>query len=175
MEEKQIHRNLFEKYLYLLHAGKNKTEAIKEVAKKEGYSESAIWKYKRTFNWDEREIIRSKEINKKTEEKANETIADMKVEFMGNYRIIIRQWMEKLRLNEIPVEKISATEIVRLTESYLKLGGEEMDIIKGEFEVKESGSEIPKEFAKEFGNFLLHRRQSGGMDTVSFEEQEEDS
>ena len=111
MEELQIHRNLFEKYLYLLHAGKNKTEAIKEVAKKEGYSESAIWKYKRTFNWDEREIIRSKEINKKTEEKANETIADMKVEFMGNYRIIIRQWMEKLRLNEIPIEKASATEI----------------------------------------------------------------
>jgi hypothetical protein len=82
MKETQKHIDAFELYFTLKQNGADTNKAIMSVSKQINVSERTIFRWKNNFDWDGREAIRSNEINKKIEEKTNDTIVDMKVKYL---------------------------------------------------------------------------------------------
>ena len=88
----------------------SKSEAVARVASECGRSESTIWEWKKKFNWDERESVRAAEVNRKTEERLNEQLADFKAQYLKLLNDLIFEVLEKrqsgsgeaLRVNSIP-------------------------------------------------------------------------
>ena len=65
------------------------------VASECGRSESTIWEWKKKFNWDERESVRAAEVNRKTEERLNEQLADFKAQYLKLLNDLIFEVLEK--------------------------------------------------------------------------------
>jgi hypothetical protein len=83
MDEEQIHLNAFEKYFELRQKGKNKTDCVAGVASEFNRSKSTIFEWKKNFNWDDREAVRSAEINAEVQKKTNNTIIDNKTKYLS--------------------------------------------------------------------------------------------
>ena len=73
----------------------SKSEAVARVASECGRSESTIWEWKKKFNWDERESVRAAEVNRKTEERLNEQLADFKAQYLKLLNDLIFEVLEK--------------------------------------------------------------------------------
>lgn len=60
MNELQRHIDAFEKYFQYKQSGKITHDAIKLVALELGFSENAVYTWKKEFDWDGREALRSR-------------------------------------------------------------------------------------------------------------------
>lgn len=160
MEEEQYHLDAFENYLILIHSGHNKTSAVKEVSLKYKVSETSVWKWKKSFNWDEREAIRSKEINKGVEEKTNSTIIENKATYLGIIHNIFNDYIADVEKGiRPPLKMCNTSDLVRLIYTALKIQKEDGDDTPIKVEVENKGKDdIPDEVVKEFGKFLIHRK-----------------
>ena len=145
MEEKQIHLDAFEKYFIHKQAGINTTEAIEKVWLTGKVSKKTLWKWKREFDWDEKEAIRSLEITKKVSEKTNTTIVDNKVTYLG----IIHKLLRKLQDGDYNIEIRNVSDVDKLIRTALLLQDEPTGIekVKVETDIK-----VIKEELEEYGD-----------------------
>lgn len=161
MEETQEHLDAFELYHTLIHSGNNKTQAVLEVCKQLNKSETAIWGWKRKLHWDEKEAIRSKEIQKEVEKQTDSTIIDNKVSYLSMIHDIFQKYIDDVEDEaRKPLELNSTVDLVRLIYVALKIQGEDGDDKPIKVEVEGSNeSQIPPEVIKEFGNFIINRQR----------------
>ena len=82
MKEQQKHRDAFEEYFILRQTGSSVVEAIRAVSNKYNVSEGAIYTWKKNFDWDGRESIRTHDIQTKVTEKTNAALADNKTWYL---------------------------------------------------------------------------------------------
>jgi hypothetical protein len=75
------------------------TEAIRLVKSKCKVSEKTLYKWKKEFDWDGREAIRSKEIQDKVEKKTNTTIVGNKVRYLNFYHKLLDSLEKKQDVN----------------------------------------------------------------------------
>ena len=145
MEEKQIHLDAFEKYFIHKQAGINTTEAIEKVWLTGKVSKKTLWKWKREFDWDEKEAIRSLEITKKVSEKTNTTIVDNKVTYLG----IIHKLLRKLQEGDYNIEIRNVSDVDKLIRTALLLQDESTGIekVKVERDIK-----VIEEELEEYGD-----------------------
>lgn len=95
MDEEQIHLDAFEKYFEYRQEGKNKSESISLVSVELGFSKTSIYKWKKNFNWDDREAVRSAEINAEVQKKTNSTIIDNKTKYLSYVHAILNKIIVK--------------------------------------------------------------------------------
>ena len=149
MEERQKHRDAFERFL--AHGAVTSDEAVREVAVECQVSERTFWRWYNAFNWKRRAEQRQIEIGKKVEEKNNDTIADQKAEIskeIAEYKAILRRSMANaVKRNDegkqyIAIEPKNARdlrEIATAWEKFSKLAlvimGEASERIEGDIRV----------------------------------------
>jgi len=95
MDEEQIHLDAFEKYFECRQSGKNKSECVSELALENNLSKTTIWTWKKNFNWDDREAVRSAEINAEVQKKTNSTIIDNKTKYLSYVHAILNKIIVK--------------------------------------------------------------------------------
>lgn len=100
MKELQRHLDAFEIYFKHKQEGRNTKEAITLVSMELKFSETSLYKWKKEFDWDGREAIRSREIQRKIEEKTNNTIIENKIKYLSFYHKLLddlrRDWNLKI-------------------------------------------------------------------------------
>jgi transposase len=89
MKEAQKHIDAFELYFKEKQNQRSVVEAIRLVCSNFKVSEKTAYKWKRVFDWDGREAIRSAEINKKVQEQTNTSIVDNKVRYLSLYHKLL--------------------------------------------------------------------------------------
>lgn len=97
MEEEQKHIDAFELYFVKLHDGLTKTEAVTVVASEYSCSVSTVWTWKKDFNWDDKEAVRSQDINKEVEKKTNSTVIDNKSTYLSMIHNIFNNYVEGVK------------------------------------------------------------------------------
>jgi len=158
MNEEQIHRDAWNLYFQLRQQGKSKSEAVARVASECGRSESTIWEWKKKFNWDERESVRAAEVNRKTEERLNEQLADFKAQYLKLLNDLIFEVLEKrqsgsgeaLGVNSIP-------DLERVIKLALLIQGESTERVEEDIRY----DEYDKELLREIGRRLIEERKKG--------------
>lgn len=163
MDETQEHLDAFELYHTLIHSGNNKTQAIIEVAKQLEYSETAIWGWKRKLHWDEKEAIRSKEIQKEVEKQTDSTIIDNKVSYLSMIHDIFQKYIDDVEDEaREPLELNSTVDLVRLIYVALKIQGEDSNDKPIKVEVEGSNeSQIPPEVIEAVGDLIIYSKGAG--------------
>ena len=73
-----MHLDAFEKYFILKQSGVNVVDAIAEVASEYNRSVSSVYTWKKAFDWDGREAIRTHDVQTKVAEQTNQALADNK-------------------------------------------------------------------------------------------------
>ena len=95
MKELQMHRDAFERYFILKQTGSNVVDAIATVALEYNRSESAVYVWKKQFDWDGREAIRTHDVQNKVAEKTNQALADNKAMYLRITHDAIRRAEEQ--------------------------------------------------------------------------------
>ena len=131
MKELQKHLDAFELYFQYKQSGHNITQSIKLLKGKCKVSEKSLYKWKEEFDWDEKETIRSLEINKEVQKKTNSTVANNKAQYLGIYHRLLK----KLEKDGYPIE-ISSIHDLNL-------------VIKGSLLVQDEPTEHIKENSKQ--------------------------
>lgn len=83
MDEEQKHLDAFELYFNEKQEGKNVNDAVLSVSSQFNVSERTILRWKKNFNWDDREAVRSAEINREVQKNNNSTIIDNKTKYLS--------------------------------------------------------------------------------------------
>ena len=91
MKEQQKHRDAFEQYFILRQTGSAVVEAINEVADEFNCSVGAVYSWKKNFDWDGREAIRTHDVQTKIAEKTNAALADNKAWYLKIIHDAVRQ------------------------------------------------------------------------------------
>lgn len=89
MKELQKHLDAFELYFQSKQAGSTTKASIMQVASKQKYNVTTVWRWKKNFNWDEREVVRASEVNKRVEKRINSSIVDNKVKYLSFYHKLL--------------------------------------------------------------------------------------
>lgn len=130
MDEEQKHLDAFEHYFELRQQGTNITKAVTKVALKYDCSETTIYSWKKNFNWDDREAVRSAEINREVQKNNNSTIIDNKTKYLSYVHAalnkVIKQNPDGSVDIDLDVDKVRDMEI--LIKLGLLLQGESTDI-----------------------------------------------
>lgn len=95
MKEQQKHRDAFEQYFILRQSGLAVVEAVRSVAEQCGVSEGAVYTWKRNFDWDGREAIRTHDVQNKVAEKTNAALAENKAWYLRITHDAIRKAEER--------------------------------------------------------------------------------
>jgi hypothetical protein len=119
MKELQKHLDAFELYFQSKQAGLAAKASVEQVASKQNYNVTTVWKWKREFKWDEREAVRSAEVNLKVEKKINNTIVDNKIKYLSFYHKLL----DDLK-NDFDIKIESVTDLKKTVDSCLVLQGE---------------------------------------------------
>jgi hypothetical protein len=128
MEEEQKHIDAFELYLTEIHNGLSKTEAVTKVASEYNCSVSTVWTWKKEFDWDDKEAVRSVEINKGVEEKTNSTIIDNKSNYLSMIHNIFKKYVDEVKAGKRnPLEINSMNDLEKGIKTALLLQGESTD------------------------------------------------
>ena len=91
MKEQQKHRDAFEQYFILRQSGAGVVEAVEQVGAEFGASVSAVYNWKKQFDWDGREAIRVHDVQNKVIEKTNQALADNKTWYLRLIHDAIRK------------------------------------------------------------------------------------
>lgn len=94
MDEEQKHLDAFEKYFELRQSGEGKTKAVSLVALEFNLSETTIFTWKKQLNWDDREAVRSAEINREVQRNNNSTIIDNKTKYLSYVHAALNKVIE---------------------------------------------------------------------------------
>ena len=103
MKEVQKHRDAFNDYFILKQERKTVVEAVRLVADKYNVSEGAVYTWKRNFDWDGKEAIRTHDVQNKVEEKTNQALADNKAWYLRIIHDSIRKAEEN---NVVQIENV---------------------------------------------------------------------
>jgi hypothetical protein len=95
------------------------------VAEKYSVSEVSVKKWAREFNWRERIEIRDAEVNKKMEEKVDDTLVKVKADYHKIIKALIGKAVEKIKAGGLEAENVQ--DIERLIKTDLQLLGETLD------------------------------------------------
>jgi hypothetical protein len=130
MEEEPIHLDAFETYFKLRQSGKGKTEAAIGTGSEHGRTKSTIFEWKKNFNWDDREAVRSADINREVQQNTNSVIIDNKT----SYLIYAHKLLDKILIKDkdgnvtgINLDIKSISDFEKVTKLCLLLQGEDTD------------------------------------------------
>jgi len=125
MKEQQVHLDAFEHYFIQKQNRKNVVTAVKSTASKFKVTTKSIYKWKRTFDWDGRESLRAAEVNKKLQEKTNESLVANKASYLSMIHNIFGKYIEDVERGvRQPLCIKNANDLVRLIGSALFIQGE---------------------------------------------------
>lgn len=150
MDELQRHLDAFEIYFQKKQEGCTIPEAVAGVNLELGWSESSIYDWKKKFNWDDREAIRSSEINKEVQRRTDSNIIDNKTKYLTYYHKLL----DKLKKNGFDIEIKSPRDLDLIIKGALLLQGEPTNIEKSEVEAKVKAEDPSKEFNRIMDNAL---------------------
>jgi hypothetical protein len=170
MDEEQYHIDAFETYYILRQSGMTKTDAVAGVSKEHERSKSAVWEWKKEFDWDEKVAIRAAKINKNIQDKTDSTIEENKSSYLGIIHTSLNKYIADVKNgSRPPIEINSSQDLVRLITKALEIQdeGELTKPLKVEVENKGKNSDIPDQVVKEFGSFLIHRERDKDLGTDS--------
>jgi len=137
MKELQRHIDAFEIYFKNKQGGHDTAKAISLSSLECGFSETSLYTWKKEFDWDGREAIRAKEINKKVEEKTDSTIIKNKANYLSYYHNLLNKLME----GGFGIEIKSARDLDLVIKGALLLQGEPSEISKVEGSVENNYSD----------------------------------
>jgi hypothetical protein len=121
MKEKQRHIDAFEIYFQQKQKGQSTTAAISSLKSECKVSEKTLWKWKKEFNWDDREAIRSAEIQKNIEKKINKKAEDHRVRYLEIINNALGTYYNDVaNKKRPPIEVKNSGDVVRL----IKCGAE---------------------------------------------------
>lgn len=133
MKEKQVHLDAFEKYFQHKQSGKNTEDSIKLLISDFKVTRKSIYVWKKEFNWDERETLRSLEINKKVEEKTNTNIVDSKAGYLSIINHALDNYVNEVKQGKRkPVEVKGTYDLNNLIKLGLLVQGEATEHIREE-------------------------------------------
>lgn len=125
MKESQRHVDAFEQYFLYKQSGKNTDEAISLVQVESGFSKTSLYKWKKELKWDEREAIRSVDVQQKVEKQTNTTVVENKIRYLGIYHRLL----DDLEAN-LKVKISSVSDVERVIRGALLLQGEDTDRVE---------------------------------------------
>lgn len=133
MDEEQYHIDAFETYYKLRQEGKSKTDAVEGVHLEHQRSKSAIWEWKKDFDWDEKTAIRAAKINKNIQDKTDATIEENKVQYLGIVHTSLNKYVADVKNGaREPLEINSSSDLERLIKLGLVLQDEPTEHTKTE-------------------------------------------
>lgn len=129
MEEEQTHLDAFELYFKLRQEGNGKTKSVAGVASEYNRSESTIFEWKKKLHWDDREAIRSSEINSNIQKKTNSTIIDNKSKYLSYGHAILNKVIVKKPDGtfDINLDIKNVSDFEKVTKLCLLLQGEDTE------------------------------------------------
>ncbi|OYT64162.1 hypothetical protein B6U67_00740 [Methanosarcinales archaeon ex4484_138] len=117
-KEKPKHREAFEYYYQV--------RSLRKVAQKFGVSNASVEKWNKSFNWQERLLIRDQEIADKVEKELVDSITERKAKYLKMVEAVMSTAFERQEDGTVRV-KIKcnkASDLQKLIETALKLMGE---------------------------------------------------
>lgn len=143
MKELQIHLDAFEHYFVKKQTRMNVVTAVKSTASEFKVTTKTIYKWKRKFDWDGREALRAAEVNKKLQEKTNESLVSNKASYLSMIHNIFGKYIDDVEkgLRE-PLEIKSINDLARLVGSALFIQGEGEDTKPLKLVFEEEAKEI---------------------------------
>ena len=132
MKELQKHIDAFDQYFILKQNGLSVEEVVRLLVGDLGVTRKTVYKWKKEFKWDEKEAVRSADVNQKVERETNSTIVDNKVKYLSFYHKLLDDLKNDF---DIKVENVS--DLRRVTDACLVLQGEvtERTEQKGKYDV----------------------------------------
>ena len=108
LKEQQRHKDAFEEYFIQKQEGKDTHTAITSVTLQFKCSERTAYNWKKEFDWDGREAIRSKEIQKGVEEQTNTSIIGNKARYIKIYHNLL----DELEKNPVTIKNVNDLQMV---------------------------------------------------------------
>ena len=108
LKEQQRHKDAFEKYFTYKQSGKSNEESIKLLIGDIGVTRKSLYAWKKEFDWDGREALRSNEIQKGVEEKTNTTIIENKTRYLSFYHKLL----DELEKNPVTIKNVNDLQMV---------------------------------------------------------------
>jgi len=131
MREHQYHKDAFNLYFTLKQDGKSTKEAMITVYKHFNVTRRSAYRWKDTFNWDNREAVRAKNVNRIVEGRLDSTIADNKAKYLSFYH----KMLEDLKQDGFNVKIKSAGDLEKVIRGAMLLQGESTDIVESKMDV----------------------------------------
>jgi hypothetical protein len=128
MKETQRHLDAFELYLLHKQSGTNTEDSIKLLVGDLKVTRKTLYIWKKEFNWDEKEAIRSLEINKEIQTKTNKSIVDNKIQYLGVYHRLLK----KLADNGYNIDICNVNDLSVVVKGALLLQDEPTENIKSD-------------------------------------------
>jgi hypothetical protein len=133
MKELQRHIDAFEIYFQKKQGGHDTAEAISLASIECNFSETSLYTWKKEFDWDGREAIRAAEINRKVQQKTDNSIIKNKANYLTFYHKLLNNLKKDF---DIEIENIRDLDIV--VKGALNLQGEATEHTR----ISESKNEI---------------------------------
>lgn len=127
------------------------------VSRKYNVSEATVWRWKKAFNWDERESVRAAEVNRKLESELNEQIVDFKAEYLKILNHLIFQAFESDDRNlQNTLKLTSMADLERAIKLALLIMGDSTE----RTEERVQYDRYPKDILREIAERVIRERQS---------------
>lgn len=139
MEEEQTHLDAFELYFKFRQEGLKVKESIERVAVEQNLGKSTLWKWKKNFNWDDKEAVRSAEINQEVQKQTNSTIIDNKTRYLSFLHKLLDKVLVKDKdgnVIDITLNIENINDLKKVIDTSLLLQGEPTEKIESEHKGK---------------------------------------
>ena len=126
MKEKRKHMDAFSYWFNLTEKGYLTSTAIQVTAEHCKVNPRTMWEWYSVFNWDERAMVKRKEINKKMEEQENQTLADNR----ANYLKILHKLLDDYIKADFPVQIETVKDLETVIKNCLVLQDAPTEVVK---------------------------------------------
>jgi hypothetical protein len=154
MKELQRHIDAFEIYFKKKQEGNDTAKAITLASQECNFSETSLYTWKKNFNWDDREAVRSAEINAEVQKKTNSTIIDNKSKYLSYGHAILNKVIVKKPDGtfDINLDIKNVSDFEKVTKLCLLLQGEDTERTSINTNKNQFNNEIQKSILEEGSN-----------------------
>ena len=162
MKELQKHLDAFERYFQYKQSGHGVEESIMLLKSDCKVTRKTLYDWKDKFDWDAKESIRSLEINKKLQQKTNNSIVKNKIQYLGIYNRLLK----KLEEQGYPIEIKSIYDLNMVVKGSLLVQDEPTENIKSNTTAKVDVYDRIKDYESKFINVKSPPESSDSSDGV---------
>lgn len=126
MREKRKHLDAFSYWFALTEKGHTISKAVEATAEHMGVHPRSVWKWYDEFGWDEKATKKRADIQKRIEEKENETLAQNK----ANYLKILHKLLDDYIKKDFPIQIESVKDLETVIKNCLVLQDAPSEVTK---------------------------------------------